>query len=227
MKATASALRPRKPSALGALGRHQATKAEAQAIDKQVTRIVGDMKSNWLRLGNLVQRVIDTRAWAPLGFPNMDAWINARLGESARRTAYLAVRNLKALKGIPEEKLKQIGPKNAEALTYLPERQRKSEEWIDKAATLPVKEFKQEVEAAREKATGHPPEEFRTFSIRVTKRVYDDMVDAEAKVARMLSLDIEQRPGLKGEVWFAIATMVNTTPEEHLIVEIEGATPTL
>ena len=42
-------------------------------MDREVVRIVGEIKSNWLRLGRLVLRVMETRALAALGFPNVHA----------------------------------------------------------------------------------------------------------------------------------------------------------
>lgn len=201
--------------------RRDATKHEAQEMDKEVMRLVADMKSGWLRGGRLIQKVGDTRAWVALGFANFNAWTEERFGKSAS-SAFSALRSVRALSGVPEEKLKEIGERNANALTYLPEKQRKSAAWIEKAATLSTKEFKDEVEAAKEKRTGHPREEYRTFAVRMPLRIYEEMIDAEKKVARMLSLDIENRPALKAEAWLAIAQLVNGTAEEHLIVELQG-----
>lgn len=201
--------------------RRDATKHEAQEMDKEVMRLVADMKSGWLRLGRLIQKVGDTRAWVALGFANFNAWTEKRFGKSAS-SAFSALRSVRALSGVPEEKLKVIGERNANALSYLPERTRKSKEWIDKAATLSTKEFKEEVEAAKEKQTGHPREEYRTFAVRVPLRIYEEMLDAEKKMARMLALDIERQPGLKGEVWLAIAAMINTSEEGRLIAEVQG-----
>ncbi len=36
-----------------------ATRAEALVIDREAVRIVGEMRSNWHRLGPLIQEVID------------------------------------------------------------------------------------------------------------------------------------------------------------------------
>jgi hypothetical protein len=103
--------------------RPKATKAEAEAMDKDVVRIVGGIKSNWLRLGRLVQRFIETQAFEARGFPNVRAWMKARFGESVSGL-FSALRSVRALKDVPEEKL--IGERNAHMLTYLPPKERKS-----------------------------------------------------------------------------------------------------
>ncbi len=142
--------------------RHAASKAEAEAMDREAFSIVGEMRSSWLRLGLLLRKIIDTRAYVALEFPSMHAWMNARLGQSMA-AAFSAMRSVRALNGVPEDMLQLIGERNAHALTYLPEKERKSQEWLGKAATLPTKEFKQEVRTAIEKRTGLPSERFKTF----------------------------------------------------------------
>ena len=184
--------------------RHTATKAEAEVMDREALRIVDEMRSSWLRLGLLLRKMIDTRAYAALGFPSMHAWMNARLGQSMS-AAFSAMRSVRALHGVSEERLKQIGERNAHALTYLPEKERKSQEWLDKAATLPTKEFKQEVRTAIEKKTGLPSERFKTFSVALPERVYESMCEAEKKLALALCIDIEDKPGSRILVWEALA----------------------
>ena len=131
--------------------RPKATEAEAKAMDKEAVRIVAEMRTGWFRLRSLIRKMIDTQAYEALGYNTMGAWMSARLGESIS-SAFSALRSVRALEGVPEEKLKQIGERNAHALTYLPAKERKSNEWIEKAATLPIKEFKQEVDIANEKS---------------------------------------------------------------------------
>jgi hypothetical protein len=46
-------------------------------MDREVVHIVGQMRSNCLRLGRLIQEISDTQAFVPLGFPNMNAWMNS------------------------------------------------------------------------------------------------------------------------------------------------------
>ena len=201
--------------------RPKAAKAEAEAMDKEVVRIVGEIRSNWLRLGSLIQRMIDTGAIEVLGFPSMHSWMTARLGESISN-AFSALRSVRALKGVPQEKLERIGERNAHALTYLPEKERKSEEWLEKAATLPTKEFRQEVETTIEKKTGFAREGFKTFSVALPEKVYESMCEAEKKLAWSLGIDIEAKPGSRILVWEALAQWILLTDEETIKTQTQG-----
>jgi hypothetical protein len=205
--------RPRKPGRL-----RIATKAEAVAMDEQVLRIVGEIKSNWLRLGRLVQNFRETRAFEALGFPNFNAWMKERLGASLSN-AFSALRSVRALEGVSEEKLKRIGERNAHLLTYLPEKKRKSEEWLEKAATLPTKEFKHEIETAR----GLSRDGFKTFSIALPDAVYESVIQAEKKIAWSLGIDIETKPGNRIQVWEALAQwIILQTDEQTIRTQTEG-----
>jgi hypothetical protein len=201
--------------------RPKATEAQAQALDQEIVQIIKVMRSSWLRLGSLIQKVIDTRAFEALGFRTMKDWMDARLGKSTS-TAYSALRSVRALKGIPEQKLERIPERNAHHLTRLPERERQSETWIERAATLPTREFKEEVEAELEKETSLPREKFRTFSVALPESVYHNMCDAEKKLARSLSLDIETQPGNRIQVWEAFSQWILQTDEQTIREQTEG-----
>jgi hypothetical protein len=201
--------------------RPKATKAEATAMDREAQQLVAQMRSGWLRLGRLICKIIDTQAYEAMGFPTMKTWMDARLGESAS-SAFSALRSVRALVGVAEEKLNRIGERNANALSYLPEKERKSEEWIQKAATLPTKEFKQEVRIALEKKTGMLPDRFKTFSIALPEPVYDSMCAAERKLARTLQIDIEDKPGNRIQVWEAFTQWILLTDEETIQAQTEG-----
>jgi hypothetical protein len=198
-----------------------ATKAEAEAMNKRVMRLVGEIKSNWLRLGRLIQDFIETRAFQALGFPNFKAWMTARLGESVSN-AFSALRSVRALEGVPEEKLKRIGERNAHMLTYLPQKDRKSDDWIEKAATLPTKDFNREVRAELEKKSGLPQERFKTWSIALPEAVYESMCQAEKKLAWSLGFDIEAKPGSRIQVWEAFSQWILQTDEQTIKVQTEG-----
>jgi hypothetical protein len=202
--------------------RPKATEAEAKAMEKEAIRIASDMRTGWLRLGSLIRKMIDSRACEALGYQSMDSWMNARLGQSIS-SAFSALRSVRALEGVPEEQLNRIGERNAHALTYLAAKERKSEEWIEKAATLPTKEFKQEVEIALEKKTGMAPERFKTFSIALPEKVYENMLAAEKKLARSIDLDIEEKPGNRIIVWEAFSQWILLTDEQTIKAQTEGA----
>lgn len=190
-------------------------------MDKEVVRIVGEIRSNWFRLVSLIQRMMDTHAYAALGFPNIHSWMNARLGGSIS-SAFSALRSVRALKGVSEEKLKRIGERSAHMLNHLPERDRKSEEWIEKAATLPTKDFKHVVRAALEQKTGLPQERFKTWSIALLEAVYESMIEAEKKLASSLGIDIETKPGNRIQVWEAFAQWILQTDDQTIRVQTEG-----
>ena len=129
---------------------------------------------------------------------------------------------MRALDGAPEEKLKRIGERNANALTYLPKKDRTSEVWLEKAATLPTKEFKQETKVFIAQKTGQPVDNFKTFSIALPEAVYAMLLAAEKKFARSLDLDIETRPGLRVLLWEAFAQWILQTGEQTIKVQTEG-----
>jgi hypothetical protein len=105
----------------------------------------------------------------------------------------------------------------------LPETERQSDRWIEKAATLPTKEFKDEVETELERKTDMPREKFKTFSVALPEPVYDNLREAEEKLARSLNLDIEMKPGSRILVWEALAQWILQTDEETIKVQTEGA----
>jgi hypothetical protein len=114
---------------------HFATKEEAKDLDREATQIIKEMKRSWLSLGLVMKRVSESRAYEQLGFKSMRAWMGSRLGEQMA-SAYQSMRAVKALDGVPESKLEKIGTRNAQVLVRLPEKERKSDEWISKAANL-------------------------------------------------------------------------------------------
>jgi len=126
------------------------------------------------------------------------------------------------LEGVPEEQLTRIGVRNAHMLTYLPPKQRTSQEWIERAATLPTKEFKQEIQIELDKKTGMPPERFKTFSIALPEMVYQNMCDAEKKMARSIEIDIEATPGNRILVWEAFTQWILLTDEQTIKAQTEG-----
>jgi hypothetical protein len=201
--------------------RPKATEAEAKAMDTEVVRIAAEIRAGWLRLGLLIRKMIDSQAYEALGFPNMHAWMTSRLGESLS-SVFSALRSVRALEGVPEEQLTRIGERNAHMLTYLPPKQRTSAEWIERAATLPIKEFKQEVQIELEKKTGMAPERFKSFSIALPEMVYQNMCEAEKKMARSLQIDIEDRPGNRILVWEAFTQWILLTDEQTIKIQTEG-----
>jgi hypothetical protein len=189
-------------------------------MDQEAIRIFAQVKSGWLRLGLLMQKMIDTRAFEALGYTSMNSWMTARLGGSTS-SAFAAVKTVRALKGVPESELEKIGSRNAQVLIRLPEKERKSGEWIEKASTLTEKELRAEVDAAMEKKTGMPKEKFRFWGEAVPESVAQKLDEMMAKIGRVLELDIVQRPG-RITALEALAVAILNTPDEQLKAETEG-----
>jgi hypothetical protein len=201
-------------------GSHLATKEEAMDLDRKATKIVKALKTGWLSLGLVVRKMIETRAFEQLGFKSMRAWMESRLGEQTA-SAYQALRAVRALDGIPESKLEKIGTRNAQVLLRLPARERTSEEWIAKAATLPERQLKAEVDALIEKRTGMPKEPFRYWGEAVPESVAKKLDEMMVKGGRVLQVDVRERSG-RITVLEALAAMILNTPDELLKVETEG-----
>jgi hypothetical protein len=197
-----------------------ATEAEAKAMDKEAVRIVAELKSGWLRLGMLIQKMAATRAFETLDFPSMHSWMTDRLGESISG-AYSALRSVRALHGIPEAKLEKIGERNAHTLARLPEKDRRRDEWIEKAANLPTKEFVAQVDEAIEKKTGLPNEQFRFWGEAVPVSVAQKLDEMLEKIGRVLELDMTRRSG-RITALEALAATILTTTDEQLKAETEG-----
>jgi hypothetical protein len=197
-----------------------ATEAEAKAMDDEVVRILGEMRCGWLRLGLLTQKMIDTQAYVASGFTSMHSWMAARLGGS-KSNAFAALKTVRALSGVPESQLENIGTRNAQVLIRLPEKERKSEEWIKKASTLPERELRAEVDAEIEKKTGMPKERFRYWGEAVPESLAQKLDEMLAKICNVLELDLTETKARITALEALAATILNT-PDEILRAETEG-----
>ena len=197
-----------------------ATEAEARAMDEEIVRILGEIKSGWLRLGLLLQRMIATEAFLALGFPSMHSWMTARLGGSMSN-AFAALKTVRALSGVPLSQLENIGTRNAQVLIRLPEKERKSEEWIKKASILQERQLRAEVDAAIEKKTGMPKERFCYWGEVVPESVSEKLEEMMAKIGRVLQIDVSERHG-RITALEALAATILSTPEGILRAETEG-----
>src|SRR6202041_229653 len=95
----------------------------------------------------------------------------------------------------PESKLERIGTRNAQVLVRLPDRERKSDEWIEKAAKLPEKELRAEVDALIEGKTQMPKEKFRYWGEPVPESVAEKLDEMMIKIGRVIEVDISERSG--------------------------------
>jgi hypothetical protein len=197
-----------------------ATKEEARSLDHEAIQIIKEMKRSWLSLGLVMKKMSETRAYEHLGFRSMRAWMESRLGDQMA-SAYQSMRAVKALDGVPESKLEKIGTRNAQALLRLPEKERKTDLWINKAASLPERTLKAEVDALIEGKTHMLKEKFRYWGEAVPESVAQKLDEMMTKIGRVLQVDVSERPGRITALEGLAATILNTT-EEQLQTEIEG-----
>jgi hypothetical protein len=180
---------------------------------------VKSIEKSWWGLARVVDTCLKRHVPAALGM-NAKQWMEKYL-EGSLSDAFRKLRIFRALAGVPDDKIEEMPERNAYELCRLPEAQRKSLEWVDQATKLPVAQFRERVVEALEKR-GISQDKFGDFYLRAPVDVIEELRGAEAKVAKILSLDIETRPELRIQVWSAIAALVNTTEEKALLVEMQG-----
>ena len=202
----------------------KATKAAAKQITAELRDDLKRLETGCFALGRKVATAVDRHVPEALGMNMMD-WMEDTFSASVS-VVFRSLRAFRALKGVPEEKLKEIIQANAVNIARLPEKVRKSDEWVDKAATMPEKVFKEEVAHFIEKRTGIKREKFSTLRISLPKDLYDLGTEAMLKIARILQVDIsdasKNQTGALINVWTAIFVLINLTDESRLKVEIEG-----
>ncbi len=205
------------------LVREKIGKHDAELRTARHKRDFATLEKGWLALGREVQKSIDLGVPALLG-RTMRQWMAETFDESASHI-YRQLQSYRALKSVPQAKLEQISESSAHQLTRLPEKIRKDPELIEKAVKQTSTEFRNTVHGIREKKLGFKPEAWRTFAVRGPVTWYEQMEAAQNKVAEILKLDLtnnEKRATNLIAVWEAISVLVNTTPKERLLVEIEG-----
>lgn len=197
------------------------TKSEAASLTRKVKAYWRKMETSWSALGRLVDQCLKKRVPEALGL-TAEQWMEQTIPGSSRR-AWRALRSIRALQGVPEEKLSQITEGNAQALTRLPEKERKDPAWINKAVNLPNEDFKEEVETLREKKTGIRRQEFITVHLSMPREVFDKWEAAVQKMARVCCIDLLGNEGRRLLVYERIAALVDGISEEALKNATEGA----
>src|ERR1019366_9747101 len=96
------------------------TTQEAQKRTDRHKEDFAGLRKGWVRLAKDVAESVDLHVPAALGM-TMDEWLEQTFQES-RSNIKDQLRKLRALEGVPEEKLEQISPGNASQLTRLPEK---------------------------------------------------------------------------------------------------------
>src|SRR5690348_10307622 len=121
----------------------KATVEQAKRMTAEVRKEWKILETGWLRLGRLVDKCLKERVPEALGL-TAHQWMEKNLPGSTSK-AWRALRIVRAFEGVPDEKLAQVSEGNAYALTRLPEKERKSKEWVEKAATESNEDFREDV----------------------------------------------------------------------------------
>jgi hypothetical protein len=100
----------------------------------------------WSEMAEIAQLVHDNREWEVLGCTSFNDWLET----SAPRSRALIYDHMKLLKclnsDIPQTELRQMRPETAKVLRYLPSKMRKDPKVLEKAKTLPAKEFTRQIQ---------------------------------------------------------------------------------
>jgi len=203
------------------------TKKQALEHTAEIKREVGTAKRSRIRILRVIAGSIDANEYTIAGFASLGAWLTHVGVETSVSHFLRLLHNTRALRDVPTAQLEAIPEGSAHILARLPEKAR-TRALIEKAASQKPAEFRETVAKARGvKADQEPAEKWATYSRKVPRGVYDALVAAEEKIARVLELDIaeesEKRATNMITVLEALAELVNGTAEEMLKTEIEGA----
>jgi hypothetical protein len=202
------------------------TKKQAERRTAQHRKEFATLKKGWVHLGAEVEKSVQLGVPAALG-QNMREWLESTFPESASYI-FRQLQSYRALKGVPQSTLEAIPEGSAHELTRLKEKDRKDPKMLRKAREQSPKEFKETVAEIRETEYHIPKETWKTFAIRVPLAVYDLLQTAQAKMGRVLQVDLEDdavRIKSLITIWEVIAALVNDTPEEWLVIETTGGGP--
>lgn len=198
------------------------TKKDAERKTEAVDRLIKEMEGSWWKLAKMIQACIDQHVPAAMGL-TFTTWIEARFGKRKLSDAFRKLRIVRALKALPEYRVKALPESNAYSLSRLSEKDRKDRKWLTAAETTPVAEFEERVEKHIEQKTGMARERFVHWFPTMPEADSQLLEDAESKLAKLFGFDLKQQPGLRVEIWRRVAIFMVTTEDEHLIVESEGA----
>jgi hypothetical protein len=173
------------------------SREEAQSRTSHIKGLYKKMGLTWWELGEEVERAVDDRVPEALG-QSFSQWAEAIFGEGwlRIRRAFLAV---KATKHLTHEKRVQLSEGNAYHFTHLPEKERKSEEWLKKAIALDNDAFKAATDKFIEKKTGIKDPMVKVtdalgFST-VPKSFFDIIGEVMKLAAKILNADLSTKQG--------------------------------
>ena len=202
------------------------TKKQALEHTAEIKREVGTAKRSRIRILRTIAKSIDGKEYDIAGF-GLEEWL-LHVGIDTSVSHFLRLlHNTRALRDVPTAQLEEIPEGSAYILARLPEKAR-TRALIEKAASQKPSEFRETVAKVRGvKVDQEPAEKWATYSRKVPRGIYDALVAAEAKIARVLELDIAEDSEYRATnlitILEAIAELINGTAEEMLKTEIEGA----
>ena len=176
----------------------------------------------WLKIGRKVALGLERHDWESLGYANSRAWLQDTCPNSLS-WIFQALKAVKVLRGVPDSLLQRLPREKSVELTRLPEQERnttaKITRWVETAISAPtVADVRKSVNMAR-----HTPDEpVRAWHLVVPESVFAELLAAEKKIADILRLDLDADRKLRIVVWSNIATLVNVTERERLVVEMQG-----
>lgn len=198
-----------------------ATEREAKALTESVQTIFKSMGAAWFELGRIVSDCLDRQVPHAYGLAvqgksmNAADWMELCFPSSVPKI-YRALRIAKVLKGLPDSQVQKLSEGNAYNLTRLPEKLRTDEKWIERAVELGNEEFSDAVdEALGGKATG-TKDKYVTMFPKMPEALEELFDYTEKKLAAVLELDIENKPGLKPLVWERAVTLLFNTGDNVL-----------
>lgn len=196
------------------------TKKQAERMTRKLIESWKTFERSWAGIGKMVNECLKKNVPAAMGM-NAQQWLEKCIPGSASK-AWRALRIHRALEGLPAKKVEQLTEGNAVALARLPEKQRKSKVWLEKAIETPNEDFKNVVDTEIAKKTGKPVEEFLRLTISLPRSVFDEFEKAVMKIGKILNLDLEYMPNRKVTAYEAMASLINGTSEKVLAGELIG-----
>lgn len=198
----------------------ESTVNEAKERQERIRAKCRQMQGDWFEIGEMVKEGLERKDPKALGM-NAHNWMVDLFGDRASvAKIYRSLRISKALEKLPEDTVKQLTEGKAYLLTQLKEKDR--EEYLNKALESTNEQFEEIVEGRREEY-GIKREKRVHIGVSLEESAAELWNQAEFKVAAILELDIETKPGLRAVVFETIAALLGNTPYEVLRAEIVGS----
>ena len=205
-------------------------KNKAQAMSKEASILVQRANADLWELADHVEKCLAMDVHGALGLTRKE-WMVKYLNGSVSDT-YAKLKLARKLKELAPKDRKQLSIRNAQALTRLTEKERKSDSWVKKAKELPDREFVPMVQAHLEKKSTAYKDPLRTYAIMLSKSVFGVLEDAELRIAKIMGLELlpdESLPtqdryvdrGKREHVWEQMAKLINYASDDILRAKMD------